>query len=117
MGMAFASAKLSGGQRQAIAVARAVRQQNIKILLLEGPQAAMGAKERSLIKSLSKKSNISIIVIDHNYTHLFEICDRINVIQHGQVTVEKSLSEIKLEELIEFMVQSFLRDVDTGGGK
>src|SRR5260370_39718215 len=65
----------------------------------------------------SKKSNISIIVIDHNYTHLFEICDRINVIQHGQVTVDKSLSEIKLEELIEFMVQSFRRDVATGGAK
>ena len=83
--------------------------------------AAMGAKETSLIieliKSLSKKSNISIIVIDHNYTHLFEICDRINVIQHGQVTVDKSLSEIKLEELIEFMVQSFRRDVATGGAK
>ena len=99
----------------------AVRQENIKILLLDEPLAAMGAKETSLIialiKSLSKKSNISIIVIDHNYTHLFEICDRINVIQHGQVTVDKSLSEIKLEELIEFMVQSFRRDVATGGAK
>jgi simple sugar transport system ATP-binding protein len=114
-------AKLSGGQRQAIAVARAVRQENIKILLLDEPLAAMGAKETSLIigliKSLSKKSNISIIVIDHNYTHLFEICDRINVIQQGQVTVDKSLSEIKLEDLIEFMVQSFRRDVATGGAK
>jgi len=114
-------AKLSGGQRQAIAVARAVRQENIKILLLDEPLAAMGAKETSLviglIKSLSKKANISIIVIDHNYTHLFEICDRINVIQHGQVTVDKSLSEIKLEELIEFMVQSFRREVATGGAK
>jgi hypothetical protein len=39
------------------------------------------------------------------------------VIQHGQVTVDKSLSEIKLEELIEFMVQSFRRDVATGGAK
>ena len=114
-------AKLSGGQRQAIAVARAVRQENIKILLLDEPLAAMGAKETSLIigliKSLSKKANISIIVIDHNYTHLFEICDRINVIQHGQVTVDKSLSEIKLEELIEFMVQSFRREVATGAAK
>jgi simple sugar transport system ATP-binding protein len=111
-------AKLSGGQRQAIAVARAVRQQNIKILLLDEPLAAMGAKETSLIigliKSLSKKANISIIVIDHNYTHLFEICDRINVIQHGQVTLDKSLTEIKLQELIDFMVQSFRREVAIG---
>ena len=107
-------AKLSGG-------ARAVRQENIKVLLLDEPLAAMGAKETSLIigliKGLSKQANISIIVIDHNYTHLFEICDRINVIQHGQVTVDKGLSEIKLEELIEFMVQSFRREVATGGPK
>ena len=114
-------AKLSGGQRQAIAVARAVRQKDIKILLLDEPLAAMGAKETSLvigmIKSLTKKANISIIVIDHNYTHLFEICDRINVIQHGRVTVNKSLSELKLEELVEFMVQSFRREVATKGSK
>jgi simple sugar transport system ATP-binding protein len=114
-------AKLSGGQRQAIAVARAVRQENIKILLLDEPLAAMGAKETSLIvgliNSLAKKANISIIVIDHNYTHLFEICDRINVIQHGQVTLNRSLSEISLEELVEFMVQSFRRDVAAGDTK
>jgi len=70
-----------------------------------------------VIKSVFKKANISIIVKDHNYTHLFEMCDRINVIQHGQVTVDKGLSEIKLEELIEFMVQSFRRQVATGGAK
>jgi simple sugar transport system ATP-binding protein len=114
-------AKLSGGQRQAIAVARAVRQPNIKILLLDEPLSAMGAKETSLIigliKSLSKKANMSIIVIDHNYTHLFEICDRINVIQHGQVTLDKSLSEIRLHELVEFMVQSFRRQVAARGAE
>ena len=46
------------------------------------------------------------IVIDHNYTHLFDLCDRINVIQQGQVTLDANLSEISLEELIERMVQS-----------
>ena len=108
-------AKLSGGQRQAIAVARAVRQEHIKILLLDEPLAAMGAKEASLIieliKGLSRKTDISIIVIDHNYTHLFEICDRINVIQQGRVTLDKSLGEISLEELIELMVQSYRREI------
>jgi simple sugar transport system ATP-binding protein len=106
---------------QAIAVVRPVRQQNIKILLLDEPLSAMGAKETSLIigliKSLSKKANMSIIVIDHNYTHLFEICDRINVIQHGQVTLDKSLSEIKLHELVEFMVQNFRREVGSEGAR
>ncbi len=108
-------AKLSGGQRQAIAVARATRQKNIKILLLDEPLAAMGAKETSLIiqliKGLCHQTDISVIVIDHNYTHLFEVCDRINVIQQGRVTLDKNLSEITLEELIELMVQSYRREI------
>ncbi|MFZ2058032.1 MAG: ATP-binding cassette domain-containing protein [Acidimicrobiales bacterium] len=108
-------AKLSGGQRQAIAVARATRQKNIRILLLDEPLAAMGAKETSLIiqliKGLCHQTDISVIVIDHNYTHLFEVCDRINVIQQGRVTLDKSLSEITLEELIELMVQSYRREI------
>jgi ABC-type sugar transport system ATPase subunit len=108
-------AKLSGGQRQAIAVARATQQKNIKILLLDEPLAAMGAKETSLIiqliKGLCHQTDISVIVIDHNYTHLFEVCDRINVIQQGRVTLDKSLSEITLEELIELMVQSYRREI------
>ncbi len=108
-------AKLSGGQRQAIAVARATQQKDIKILLLDEPLAAMGAKETSLIiqliKGLCHQTDISVIVIDHNYTHLFEVCDRINVIQQGRVTLDKTLSEITLEELIELMVQSYRREI------
>jgi simple sugar transport system ATP-binding protein len=74
--------QLSGGQRQAIAVARAVRATR-KILLLDEPLAAMGARESRLIidlvKDLATSDRVSIIVIDHNYAHLFELCDRINV--------------------------------------
>ncbi len=108
-------AKLSGGQRQAIAVARATRQKDIKILLLDEPLAAMGAKETALIinliKGLCRSTGISVIIIDHNYAHLFDICDRINVIQQGQVTLDADLSEISLEELIELMVQSRRREL------
>ena len=74
--------QLSGGQRQAVAVARAVRAAP-KILLLDEPLAAMGARESRLIielvKDLAASGRVSIIVIDHNYAHLFELCDRINV--------------------------------------
>jgi len=76
---------LSGGQRQAIAVARATRQ-DAKILLLDEPLAAMGAKESALIMDLVKdlsSRGVSMIVIDHNYAHLFALCDRLNVIQQG----------------------------------
>jgi simple sugar transport system ATP-binding protein len=107
--------KLSGGQRQAIAVARATRREDIRILILDEPLAAMGAKESSLIinlvRDLARRRSISVIVIDHNYGHLFELCDRVNVIQQGRVTLDKQLSETSLTELTDFMVDSYRRQV------
>ena len=107
--------KLSGGQRQAIAVARATRREDIKVLILDEPLAAMGAKESSLIinlvRDLARRRSISVIVIDHNYGHLFELCDRVNVIQQGRVTLDKQLSETSLTQLTDFMVDSYRRQV------
>jgi ABC-type sugar transport system ATPase subunit len=113
--------QLSGGQRQAIAVARAVRAAP-KILLLDEPLAAMGARESRLIidlvKDLASSGRVSIIVIDHNYAHLFELCDRINVMQGGRITIDQPVHETSLEELTELMLSSFrsqIEDVSTDG--
>ena len=107
--------QLSGGQRQAIAVARAVRAAN-KILLLDEPLAAMGARESrliiNLVKELASSGRVSIIVIDHNYAHLFELCDRINVMQGGQITIRQEVHETSLEELTELMVSSYRRQIE-----
>ncbi len=106
---------LSGGQRQAIAVARAVRAAS-KILLLDEPLAAMGARESRLIidlvKGLAASGRVSIIVIDHNYAHLFELCDRLNVMQGGRITIDKQVHETSLEELTELMVSSYRRQLE-----
>jgi ABC-type sugar transport system ATPase subunit len=64
------------------------------------------------LRRLCQRTDISLIVIDHNYTHLFELCDRVNVIQEGRVTLDKSLGEISMQELVELMVQSYRRQVD-----
>jgi ABC-type sugar transport system ATPase subunit len=111
--------QLSGGQRQAIAVARAVRAAP-RILLLDEPLSAMGARESRLIidlvKDLASSGRVSIIVIDHNYAHLFELCDRINVMQGGKITIDQPVHETSLEELTELMVSSFRRQLDEGSG-
>jgi ABC-type sugar transport system ATPase subunit len=108
---------LSGGQRQAIAVARATRQ-NARILLLDEPLAAMGARESALIvdlvKSLSRERGVSIIVIDHNYTHLFELCDRLNVVQQGRIAVDQRVDETSVEQLTELMVSEYRRQLQAG---
>jgi simple sugar transport system ATP-binding protein len=107
--------QLSGGQRQAVAVARAVRAAN-RILLLDEPLAAMGARESRLIidlvKDLAASGRVSIVVIDHNYAHLFELCDRINVMQGGRITIDKQVHETSLEDLTELMVSSYRREIE-----
>lgn len=113
--------QLSGGQRQAIAVARAMRAAR-KILLLDEPLAAMGARESRLIidlvKDLATNGRVSMIVIDHNYAHLFELCDRINVLQGGRITIDQHVRETSLEALTELMVSSFRRQLaDPGEGE
>jgi ABC-type sugar transport system ATPase subunit len=103
---------LSGGQRQAIAVARATRG-NARILLLDEPLSAMGARESRLIidlvKDLSARKGVSMIIIDHNYAHLFELCDRLNVVQNGLITFDRITRETSVEELTELMVSDYRR--------
>jgi simple sugar transport system ATP-binding protein len=109
-------AALSGGQRQAIAVARSVYA-NAKILLLDEPLAAMGAKEGAqildLVQKLKNEGNVSIILIAHNYAHVFEVCDRVNLLQQGRISYDKPTSESSVEELTELVVAEY-RKARTG---
>ena len=103
-------AKLSGGQRQAIAIARAVYSE-AKILLLDEPLAAMGAKEGTLIldliRNLKATGEVSMIMIAHNYAQVLEICDRVNLLQHGTITLDRRRTETSLEELTELVMREY----------
>jgi ABC-type sugar transport system ATPase subunit len=105
-------AKLSGGQRQAIAVARAVTS-NAKVLLLDEPLAAMGAKEGAmileLVKDLKSQGQVSIIMIMHNYGQALEICDRINLLQHGEITFDKLAKDTSVQELNDIVIEEYRR--------
>jgi simple sugar transport system ATP-binding protein len=105
-------AKLSGGQRQAIAVARSVYS-DAKILLLDEPLAAMGAREGrlilDLIRDLKARGEVSIIVIAHNYAQVLDVCDRVNLLQHGMITLDKPTAEITVAELTELVVSEYRR--------
>ena len=101
---------LSGGQRQAIAVARSVYSE-ARILLLDEPLAAMGAKEGALIldlvQRLRDKGDMSMILIVHNYAHVFEVCDRVNLLQHGKIAFDKPTNETSIDELTELVVDEY----------
>jgi ABC-type sugar transport system ATPase subunit len=111
--------RLSGGQRQAIAVARAV-QSNAKILLLDEPLAAMGAREAGLIidllMRLKDKGGLSIIMIMHNYAQTLDIADRIMLMQRGRVTYEQKSALTSVAELMN-IVQREYRAMRAGGAQ
>jgi ABC-type sugar transport system ATPase subunit len=105
-------ARLSGGQRQAIAVARTVNS-DADIILLDEPLAAMGAKEGAmildLVARLRAEGRVSIIMIAHNYVHVLQSCDRVNLIQDGHITFDKPAAETSVEELNEIVVEEYRR--------
>jgi simple sugar transport system ATP-binding protein len=105
-------ARLSGGQRQAIAVARTVSGE-ANILLLDEPLAAMGAKEGGmileLIDRLKEDGEVSVMIILHNYAHVFATCDRVNLLQDGVIALDKPVAETSVEELNEIVVEEYRR--------
>ncbi len=107
-----AVARLSGGQRQAIAVARTVNS-DADIILLDEPLAAMGAKEGSmildLVARLKAEGKVSIIMILHNYVHVLEACDRVSMIQDGVIALDKPTAETSVDELTEIVVNEYRR--------
>ncbi|MDA3923052.1 MAG: ATP-binding cassette domain-containing protein [Salinisphaera sp.] len=103
-------AKLSGGQRQAIAVARSVYS-DARLLLLDEPTAAMGAKEGAMIldviNRLRDKGEVSIVIIAHNYAQIFDVCDRVNLLQEGHITFDKRTADTSVQELTDIVVHEY----------
>jgi simple sugar transport system ATP-binding protein len=100
--------KLSGGQRQAIAVARSVYA-NAKILLLDEPTAAMGVRESAmildLIKRLKERADVSVIIVAHNYAHVFDVCDRVSLLQNGEIVLNRATKDTSMEELLQLVLR------------
>lgn len=111
--------ELSGGQRQAIAVARSVFA-NAKVLLLDEPTAAMGVKESAmildLIRRLKEKGEVSIILVAHNYAHIFDVCDRVSLLQNGQITFDRATGETSVEELMNLVLHEIRSARETVAG-
>lgn len=85
--MDAATESLSGGQRQAVAIARAVRHNDLRVLVMDEPTAALGPQETArtlkLIQTL-RDQGLAVIVISHSLDDVFEISDRIHVMRRGE---------------------------------
>jgi simple sugar transport system ATP-binding protein len=99
-------AAFSGGQRQAVAIGRAMYW-NARLVIMDEPTAALGVPEQrkviSLIQSL-KAEGKGIIFISHNLRDIFEVADRIVVFRHGENAGERLPHETSGDEIVRLMV-------------
>jgi D-xylose transport system ATP-binding protein len=103
---AMAVKSLSGGQRQAVAIARAVHF-NAKILIMDEPTAALGPAEtaqvRDLIRQL-KSEGIGIFLISHDIHDVFDLSDRISVMYHGKLVATMKKDDVTTDDVLAMII-------------
>src|SRR5207342_2814001 len=97
---------LSGGQRQAVAIARAVHF-NARILIMDEPTAALGPAEtaqvRNLVRQL-KSEGIGIFLISHDIHDVFDLSDRISVMYHGRIVGTVPKEEVTPDDVLAMII-------------
>jgi simple sugar transport system ATP-binding protein len=96
---------LSGGQRQAVAIARAMYWK-AKIVIMDEPTAALAAMESKNVVKMARSlasEGISVIFIDHNLPELLEVCDRVMVMYRGRKVYECPSRQTSQDELVRYM--------------
>ena len=109
---------LSGGQRQAIAIARAVYHEGLRVLVMDEPTAALGPQETArtlkLIKAL-RAQGLAVILISHSLDDVFEVSDRIHVQRRGRAAGTVKTSESTVQEVLALIVGA--KDVAQGAAQ
>lgn len=98
--------KLSGGQRQAIAIARAASFQP-KVLIMDEPTSALAVAEVEAVLALInrvKARGVAVVLITHRMQDLFRVCDRVAVMYEGTKVAERMIGETNLQELVDLIV-------------
>ncbi len=98
-------ASLSGGQRQSVAVAKAVMW-NSKLVIMDEPTAALGVVQTRQVLDLIMRlrdRGLGVMVISHNLNDVFEVADRIAVMYLGRCVVQDKASNLDRQRVVEFM--------------
>jgi simple sugar transport system ATP-binding protein len=93
--------RMSGGQRQAVAIAR-TRLSNSKIVLLDEPTAAISVRQVAEVLDLIRRlrdQGIAVVLISHRMPDVFAVCDRVFVLRRGRKVAEKPIAESSPEEV------------------
>jgi ABC-type sugar transport system ATPase subunit len=98
-------ASLSGGQRQSVAVAKAVMWHS-KLVILDEPTAALGVVQTRMVLDLIRRlrdSGLAVLVISHNLNDVFAIADRIAVLYLGHMVVQANAADLDRQLVVEYM--------------
>jgi len=98
-------ASLSGGQRQSVAVAKAVMSQ-AKLVIMDEPTAALGVAQTTMVLGLIKRLSdrgVAVLLISHNLNDVFEVADRIAVLYLGRLVVTGPASDFDRQSVVEYM--------------
>ena len=110
---------LSGGQRQTVAIAKAVLWQS-KVVLLDEPTAALGVAQTRQVLDLVRRladSGVGVVLISHNLTDVFEVADRITALYLGRVAADVATKDVTSRQVVELITTGQATDlkVDTHG--
>jgi len=109
-------ASLSGGQRQSVAVAKAVMW-NSKLVIMDEPTAALGVVQTRQVLDLMKRlrdRGLAVMMISHNLTDVFEVADRIAVLYLGRMVIQDKASAFDRQSVVEYMTTG---GMSRGGGQ
>jgi ABC-type sugar transport system ATPase subunit len=97
---------LSGGQRQAVAIGRAMAQSS-RVVILDEPTAALGVEQQQFVLELVaqlRAAGHSIVLISHNLMHVFSVADRITVMRAGRRVGVRRKAETTNEEIVRMII-------------
>ena len=113
-------ASLSGGQRQSVAVAKAVMW-NSKLVMLDEPTAALGVVQTQQVLDLVRRlrdRGLAVMMISHNLNDVFEVADRIAILHLGRMVAQDRASTFDRQSVVEYMTTgTFGRDAQVGNGR
>jgi simple sugar transport system ATP-binding protein len=98
--------KMSGGQQQAVAIARSVVWAS-SLLIMDEPTAALGVRESKAVLAIVKKvreRGVSVVLISHVLPHVVELADRVVVLRHGEKVAELNAGDISADRLVALIV-------------
>ncbi|QDL91654.1 sugar ABC transporter ATP-binding protein [Paroceanicella profunda] len=102
--------RLSGGQRQVIAIARAIYFE-VKILIMDEPTAALGPSETAMVGKLIRQlqaEGIGIFLVSHDLHDVFDLCDRVVVMNKGSMVGAHRISEVSKDDVLSLIIKGEL---------